>query len=250
VADTDEEAHADPFLTAVTSAAQGDVVDDTPPRRRRWLMAPRRTLAQARLALPWREVEYCVLDYETTGLDLRTDDIVSFGAVIIKHGRIDLATAEYELVRPRRRSAVAAFTVHALPERNLTAGTTIEHCAAHLARCLTGRVLVAHAAWIEYPLTNRALRSRNLRYAGACVDTAALARRAGIAPAGQQTEPELEALARRLKLPVHTSHHALGDAMTTAQLFLALAARLEGTAPHADDLAVYPRASRCVTSAR
>jgi DNA polymerase III subunit epsilon len=32
---------------------------------------------------------------------------------------------------------------------------------------------------------------------------------------------------RRMGLPVHTPHHALGDAFTTAQLFLALATRLE-----------------------
>src|SRR5687768_4088207 len=37
---------------------------------------------------PWREAEFCVVDLETTGLDLRRDDVVSYGAVIVRQARI------------------------------------------------------------------------------------------------------------------------------------------------------------------
>ena len=37
----------------------------------------------------------------------------------------------------------------------------------------------------------------------------------------------LTELASRLGLPAHRPHHALGDALTTAQVFLALATHLE-----------------------
>ena len=37
--------------------------------------------------------------------------------------------------------------------------------------------------------------------------------------------------ARDLGLPVHRPHHADGDALTTAQLFLALATRLDAREP-------------------
>ena len=39
-------------------------------------------------------------------------------------------------------------------------------------------------------------------------------------------EPDLEWLAGDLGLPVVNPHHALGDAITTAEVFLALASRL------------------------
>lgn len=61
------------------------------------------------------------------------------------------------------------------------------------------------------------------------VDTAALSRAAGLTDTPDGYEPPLELLARQLNLPVYTPHHALGDAMTTALVFLALIARL---APH------------------
>jgi DNA polymerase-3 subunit epsilon len=41
----------------------------------------------------------------------------------------------------------------------------------------------------------------------------------------------LSVAARRLGLPVHSPHHAQGDALTTAQLFLALASRLDRAPP-------------------
>jgi DNA polymerase-3 subunit epsilon len=44
-------------------------------------------------------------------------------------------------------------------------------------------------------------------------------------------EPSLESLALQLNLPVHTPHHALGDALTTAQVLIVLASRLGTGAP-------------------
>ena len=44
-------------------------------------------------------------------------------------------------------------------------------------------------------------------------------------------EPSLELLARQLDLPVYAPHHALGDAVTTAAVFLALATKAEKSGP-------------------
>jgi DNA polymerase-3 subunit epsilon len=92
-------------------------------------------------------------------------------------------------------------------------------------------VLVAHAAWVERAFLDRVLRGRGHRIGRTVVDTAALLRACRLADATSSAEPNLEAAARRLGLPVHTPHHALGDAFTTAQLFLALATRLERERP-------------------
>jgi DNA polymerase-3 subunit epsilon len=92
---------------------------------------------------------------------------------------------------------------------------------------LAGRVLVAHAAWVERAFLDRVLRRRRYRIGRAVVDTAALLRACRLTDSAAGVEPNLETAAGRLGLPVHTPHHALGDAFTTAQLFLALATRLE-----------------------
>ena len=38
-------------------------------------------------AVPWREIEYVALDFETTGLDFRSDTVISYGVVPVRHGR-------------------------------------------------------------------------------------------------------------------------------------------------------------------
>jgi DNA polymerase-3 subunit epsilon len=119
------------------------------------------------------------------------------------------------------------LTVHGLRVADLADAPSIDDVAGDLVDLLSNRILVAHAAWVERAFLNRVLRPRGLRLRRAMIDTAALLRACRIVDANTAGEPNLEAAARELRLPVHTPHHALGDAFTTAQLFLALATRLE-----------------------
>ena len=51
---------------------------------------------------PWRELDFSVIDLETTGLNPARDEIVSFATVTVSGGKVRLDDAVYELVRPRR----------------------------------------------------------------------------------------------------------------------------------------------------
>jgi len=185
------------------------------------------------LDVPWREAEFCVLDLETTGLDLSRDQIVSYGAAIIAQARIPCGRVAYGEVRPGRPSSVAALRVHKLRTADLSGAPPLEEAVEHIVGLLANRVLVAHAAWVEQAFLDRALRAGGRRLGRAVLDTAALLRACGLAGADAGREPALEAAARGLGLPVHTPHHALGDAFTTAEVFLVLATRLERSGPGA-----------------
>lgn len=178
---------------------------------------------------PWRETEFCVLDLETTGLDLRRDEIVSYGAAIVRHARIPCGDVVYRQVRPSRPVSAGAVTVHGLRAVDLAGEPAIDDVLDELIGLLSGRVLVAHAAWVERSFLDRVLRRRGRRLGRLVVDTAALLRAARLAGSESGREPNLEAAAQRLGLPVHTPHHALGDAFTTAELLLLLATRMERT---------------------
>ncbi len=188
-----------------------------------------------RLDQPWRAAGYCAVDLETTGLDLKRDEIISFGSVGIDGGRVIAASSTYSLVSGPARVSPDAIAVHALRLEDLADAPTWEESVDVLLRALTGRVLVAHAAWVERAFLRRAFRVRRVAPPPIVVDTAALARAAGLAPGlaavGVSAEPSLEHLAGDLGLPVHEPHHALGDALTTAEVFLALSTRLDADAP-------------------
>jgi DNA polymerase-3 subunit epsilon len=193
----------------------------------------------------WREAEFSVVDLEATGLDLARDEVVSAGAVRVAHGRVTSRTF-YEVARPRGEVSPDAVRLHALTADELADAPPFEEVLRRLRAEIQGTVIVAHAAWVERSFLDRYLRQWGERLPDEVVDTAALARFLGLAPATDR-EPSLEALARRLGLPVHTPHHALGDAMTTAGLFLVMAGRLEQAHPGlsvADLLRISARHSR------
>jgi DNA polymerase III subunit epsilon len=181
---------------------------------------------------PWREASYCVADLELSGLDPRRHEIISFGALPIDDGRVRLEGALSGLVRPTRPLAEEAIRVHGLRAADLAGAPELAEALDPLLHAMAGRVLVAHHAAIERAFLGAALRRVGVRLRGPVLDTAVLARvwlaeRDGALPARMT----LEALARACGLPVHSPHTAIGDALTTAQLFLVAASQLDARRP-------------------
>ena len=173
-----------------------------------------------------------MLDFETTGLNPRSDEIVSFASVPIDDGRVIVGDASDVVVRPERMPDADTIRIHGLRPMDLERAPELADARDLILASLTGRTLVAHAAWVEREFLRAILRPVGLRPPDPVIDTAALAARV-LAPASAADgyHPRLSDVARSLGLPVHSPHTAAGDALTTAQVFLALAARLDRTAP-------------------
>src|SRR3954454_21776825 len=182
----------------------------------------------------WRQTEFTVIDFETTGLDPSRDEIISFATVTVSHGRVRLDDARYELVRPRQMLGWDTIRIHGLREADLEDAPSLSDQIPKLLVALTGRGLVAHVAAIERGFLEAALAPHGLELRNPIVDTAALAaelnRRRRRPPL--KSEPvSLDDMARSLGLPVHRRHTADGDTLTTAQAFIALAAHLDEFQP-------------------
>jgi DNA polymerase-3 subunit epsilon len=183
---------------------------------------------------PWREVRFTVVDLETTGLDPTSDEIISFAAVTVSDGKVRLDDVRYELVRPRRMPDADTIRIHGLRETDLAGAPELDEVIEELCGALTGTALVAHVAKIERGFLDTAMRRRGLELRNPIVDTAELDRELRRLARKPQSEHEpigLSDLARGLGLPVHRPHHADGDALTTAQAFIALATHLEAFGP-------------------
>ena len=175
---------------------------------------------------PWRLARFCVVDLETTGLNPRSGEIISFAAIPIDEGRVRPGGLATELLRPRRMPGPDTMRIHGLRPADLETAPTLQQALDRMLDALSGRTMVAHVAGVEERFLGRALRGHGVRLRGGTIDTARLAE-AVLGP-GRGPEPlPLSVVATRLGLPVHRPHHADGDALTTAQVFIALAARLE-----------------------
>jgi DNA polymerase III subunit epsilon len=187
---------------------------------------------------PWREAGYVVLDVETSGLDPRRDALLAVGLVEIAAGRVRLDRCWRSLIRPPEGLLVgeASIRVHGLTRAELAAAPPADEVLPALLERLRGKALVVHVAQIDVGFLNRALGAMyGARLRGPILDTARLAltlhQHAQLLGEASRDMPapaiQLRALATALDLPVYAQHDALNDALTTAQLFLAQASRLE-----------------------
>ncbi len=172
------------------------------------------------------------MDLETTGLDPRRDEIISFASVPIEDGRVIVGGARTGIVRPTQMPDGKTIRVHGLRPVDLADAPALPEALDVILEALTGRVVVAHVAWVEREFLSAALRPIGLRLAKPVLDTSVLARRV-LSPdhLGDREPLQLSDAAGGFGLPVHSPHVAEGDALTTAQLFLALATRLDAVEP-------------------
>jgi DNA polymerase-3 subunit epsilon len=181
----------------------------------------------------WRETDFTVIDFETTGLDPSRDEIISFATVTVSDGCVRLHDARYELVRPQRMPGWDTIRIHGLREADLEDAPPLQEQVGELLAALTGRILVAHPAAIERGFLQAALEPHGLELRNPVIDTAALTvelnRRRRKPPPRELVS--LEEMARSLGLPVHRRHTADGDTLTTAQAFIALATHLDQFEP-------------------
>jgi DNA polymerase III subunit epsilon len=176
----------------------------------------------------WREARLAALDFEATGLDVRVDHVLSFGLVPIDGGRVRLEESLYRIVKPPIDLPPESIVVHGIRPDDVADAPDLGSVADELVEALAGRTLVAHAAWIELSFLNRFFSKTRRRWRDA-IDVLDLAGRlATLEGAPERTSSQrLVDLAARHEVPPAPTHHAFGDALTTAQLFLVLATRLE-----------------------
>ena len=101
--------------------------------------------------------EWVSLDCETTGLNTRTDEIISIGAVRIVGNRI-MSSERFELlVRPERGVSAESVRIHRLREQDVAQGTPIADAMKQLMHFIGSRPLVGYYLEFDVAMLNRAI---------------------------------------------------------------------------------------------
>lgn len=173
---------------------------------------------------PYTGEEMVVIDTETTGLDTRSAELVSIAAVRVRGDRI--LTSESLDLRLRRPDTLTgdSIRIHGLRGVDLDNGESIDAALARLLDFVGNRPLVGWYLGFDLAILNRELRPRfGFELPNATVDVAQLWRRRLWRRHPEiDSLPRFEAVAERLGVPVMGRHTALGDAVTTALMFLRL----------------------------
>nr|WP_246239973.1 3'-5' exonuclease [Pseudoalteromonas caenipelagi] len=167
-------------------------------------------------------MNYLVVDIELTGLDVKQSEIVSIAWLAIEAGRIDLHSAQYHVhkdVKALEQSPI----YHGIDESMLKDGASLEHIMCNLSQALDKKVLVCHSA-LDWPFIKQASAMTSISVEPLCmVDTMAIEKKR-LLSCGQPIAGDSLTLAscrKRYQLPDYQTHHALTDALATAELLLA-----------------------------
>ena len=160
-----------------------------------------------------------VFDTETTGLDPSGgDEIIAIGAVRLINGRILRRETFDELVNPRRSIAESARAIHGITAEMLRGRPALEEVLPRFHRFVEDTVLVGHNVGFDMRFLEVKRTATGVAFANPVLDTLALA----VVIHPEHKDKTLEAIAGRLGVAVSGRHTALGDALTTAEVFLAM----------------------------
>lgn len=178
-----------------------------------------------------RDAPIVAVDLETTGLDPTKDDILSVGLVEIQGMGIKLGTAWHEIVRVDRDIPEDSAVIHHITDDHSAAGRPIEEVLPELLKRLEGKVMLVHYSRIEQLFIDAACRRLyGSRFVIPIIDTLKLGQRV-FERRNHTIQPgdlRLFNLRPRYNLPHYKAHNALNDALSTAELFLAMAAEMSG----------------------
>ncbi|MFP5401261.1 MAG: 3'-5' exonuclease [Gammaproteobacteria bacterium] len=180
-----------------------------------------------------KDVPMVALDVETTGLDPARDEIVSIGLVPMRARCIRSSVSRYWVVRPRAELNPESVTIHAITHAQIEAAPDFGAIIDELLPALAGQVVVVHCREIERAFLDLALKARigeGLEFP--VIDTMELEARLHRRPPpgffsrlfGRKPAPVSIRLAdsrERYGLPRYRAHHALTDALATAELLQA-----------------------------
>ena len=180
-------------------------------------------------ATPFENAELVCVDIETTGLDPETADMLSIGWVLIRSGKIDLATAESHVVKPFGDVGDSA-SIHGLTDTIVSEGMIPARAMERVLEVLAGRVLVVHHAGLDKELLDRMCREQfGEKLLVPTIDTLSLeyrrqSRRHHLSDQPSLRLPDLRA---QYNLPRYRGHDCLMDAVAAAELLVAMVATHE-----------------------
>ena len=198
--------------------------------RRRWQLARLRAPEFTFMFAPPPPNEWVALDCETTGLNVRSDEIIAIGAVRIAGQRVLTSERLELLVRPSGGVSPDSVRVHRLRARDVADGLPAQDAVKRLMHFIGSRPLVGYYLEFDVAMLNRVVRPLlGVGLPQPCIEVSALYhdyKFRQLPPSHQQGNVDIDlrfaTLMADLSLPTREAHDALNDAVMAALAFIKL----------------------------
>jgi len=163
-----------------------------------------------------RSVRFSVVDLETTGINVRSDEILAIGIVPMIGTRILLGNAYYSLVKPKRFK-IDSIKFHGLDPKKLKQARCFDELAGEVYDRIKDSVIVGYSVEIDYKFLKRELSRFGYNLDVKTLDV--LQVEYLLSKKLIWEDLSLDALAKRYGIGHYCRHNALADAIITAQIF-------------------------------
>jgi DNA polymerase-3 subunit epsilon len=182
------------------------------------------------LDLPIKDVPLLALDLEMTGLDAKSDQIISMGVIPIINGQIKLNKGHHKLIKIEGSVGQSAI-IHGVLDKDLDQALTLKEAIQWLLREAIGSILVAHHAPLDLSFIQQALLQQTTQKQRLfAIDTMRIEHQRLLRkqPMIKEGELRLGHCRSRYNLPNYDAHNALVDALSCAELLLAQLSKMGG----------------------
>lgn len=176
------------------------------------------------LTTPMAELPILAVDFETTGLNSKSDKLLSVGFVTLDKEEIKLKSSYHQIIKTKVRLEESNVIIHQITDEQKEQGQPLDVVVEKLLKALAGKVMLVHFARIERQFLQQAcLELYGFAPDFPMIDTLVVAKRQldKRDVAYDPSELRLAYLRNQFELPDHHGHDALNDAIATAELLLA-----------------------------
>ena len=168
---------------------------------------------------PLEALTFTVFDTETTGLNPRGgDEIISIGAVRIVNLKLLRAECFDQLVNPQRQIPWDSIKFHGIRQDMVKDKPTVDQVLTQFHRFAIDTVLVGHNVAFDMRMIQMKEAGTGIYFINPVLDTMLLS--AVVHPTHR--DHSLGGIAERMGVTIEGRHTAIGDAVTTAKIFLKL----------------------------
>ena len=172
----------------------------------------------------FENTRFILFDTETTGLDIKSDRILSIGAIAIFANSIDVADS-FEIYVKQEAFKAETVEIHGILKEGKLAKLSEAEAMENFIDYIGNAVLVAHHTAFDIEMINAALKRLELpKLKNKTIDTGILYKKL---EGKKDSHFNLDVLCEEFNIPKHDRHTAAGDAFITALLFLKILATLK-----------------------
>jgi DNA polymerase-3 subunit epsilon len=173
---------------------------------------------------PLKELRCVVFDTETTGLEPSNgDELISIGAIRVVNSRTLRSETFEQLINPGRKIPKSSTRFHGLTDKDVNGKPDAKTALPRFHRFCGRAVLVAHNAAFDMRFLELKEKASGVSFQNPVLDVLLLSAFLH----DHMSDHSMNATAERMGVEISGRHTALGDAETTAAIFLAMLGPLE-----------------------